>query len=47
MYEAARACIEENREGLDALTEALLERETLDGEEVRRIVAIRRERMAA
>jgi cell division protease FtsH len=47
MYEAARACIEENRAGLDALTEALLERETLDGDEVRRIVAVRQERLAA
>jgi cell division protease FtsH len=47
MYEAAKACIEQNRSALDALAEALLERETIDGDEVRRIVAIREERLAA
>ena len=47
MYEAAKACIEQNRAALDALTEALLERETIDGDEVRRIAAVREERLAA
>jgi cell division protease FtsH len=47
MYDAAKACIEQNRASLDALVEALLERETIDGDEVRRIVSIREERLAA
>jgi len=37
-YAEARKLLEANREGLDALTRALLDRETLDGEEVRRVV---------
>jgi cell division protease FtsH len=40
MYAAAKACIEENRDGLDALVDALLDQETIDGDEVRRIVAV-------
>lgn len=47
MYEAAKACIEDNREALDALADALLEHETIDGDEVRRIVAKKEERLAA
>jgi len=47
MYRAAKACIQENRGALDALVEALLEQETIDGEEVRRIVSLRNVRMAA
>lgn len=47
MYAAAKACIEHNRHRLDELVEALLERETIDGDEVRRIVCMRNERMAA
>ncbi len=47
MYEAAKACIQQNRHALDSLVEALLERETIDGEEVRRIVTIKEARMAA
>lgn len=38
-YARAKELLEANRTGLDALTKALLERETLDGDEVRRIVA--------
>jgi cell division protease FtsH len=47
MYDTARACIEQNRDALDALVDALLEHETIDGDEVRRIVAKREERLAA
>lgn len=47
MYAAAKACIEDNRDALDELVEALLERETVDGDEVRHIVCLRTERMAA
>jgi cell division protease FtsH len=47
MYTAAKACIEQNRGALDELVEALLERETIDGDEVRRIVCVTNERMAA
>src|SRR3712207_6227442 len=47
IYEAARACIEDNRDALDALTEALLEQETIEGDEVRRIVRKRQARLAA
>jgi cell division protease FtsH len=47
MYSAAKACIEENREALDALADALLEHETIDGDEVRQIVSKRDARMAA
>ncbi|HKG58509.1 MAG TPA: ATP-dependent zinc metalloprotease FtsH [Pyrinomonadaceae bacterium] len=38
-YERAKAIIEENRETLIRLAECLLERESLDGVEIRRIVA--------
>jgi cell division protease FtsH len=38
-YERARALILENRDGLDRLALALLERETLDGLQVRRVIA--------
>jgi cell division protease FtsH len=47
MYEAAKACIQQNRQALDNLVEALLERETIDGDEVRRIVDVKEARMAA
>jgi cell division protease FtsH len=47
MYAAAKACIEHNRNALDELVEALLERETIEGDEVRRIVATGEERLAA
>jgi cell division protease FtsH len=47
MYDAAKACIEENRGALDALTDALLEHETIEGDEVRRIVLRREARLAA
>ena len=47
MYEAAKACVEDNRDALDALTEALLEHETIDGDEVREIVSRRQARLAA
>jgi cell division protease FtsH len=47
MYAAAKTCIEHNRNALDELVEALLERETIEGDEVRRIVATREERLAA
>ncbi|WP_414473953.1 ATP-dependent metallopeptidase FtsH/Yme1/Tma family protein [Microvirga sp. M2] len=47
MYAAAKACIEDNREGLDALVEALLEHETIEGDEVRRIVSPTQRRLAA
>ncbi|MCB5176495.1 ATP-dependent zinc metalloprotease FtsH [Microvirga lenta] len=47
MYAAAKTCIEHNRGALDTLVEALLERETIDGDEVRRIVSLADERMAA
>src|SRR2546423_7822532 len=38
-YQRARAIIEENRDTMVRLAEALLERETLDGVQIRRIVA--------
>jgi cell division protease FtsH len=47
MYAAAKACIERNREALDMLVEALLESETIDGDEVRRIISVKDDRMAA
>ncbi len=47
MYAAAKACIEDNREALDALVDALLEHETIEGDEVRRIVSPSRRRLAA
>ena len=47
MYDAAKACIVENRRALDALTEALLEHETIEGDEVRRIVLKQEARLAA
>ena len=47
MYEAAKACVEDNRDALDALTEALLEHETIDGDEVREIVSQRQALLAA
>ena len=47
MYSAAKACIEENRGGLDALVIALLQHETIDGDEVRRIVAVNEAKLAA
>ncbi|MBM6580311.1 ATP-dependent zinc metalloprotease FtsH [Microvirga sp. BT689] len=47
MYDAAKACIEDNRDALDGLTEALLEHETIEGDEVRRIVLKQRTRLAA
>jgi cell division protease FtsH len=47
MYDSAKACIEDNRDALDALTEALLEHETLEGDEVRRIVVMQKARLAA
>jgi cell division protease FtsH len=47
MYAAAKTCIEHNRDALDELVEALLEHETIEGDEVRRIVATREERLAA
>jgi cell division protease FtsH len=47
MYEAAKTCIEDNRDALDALTKALLEHETIEGDEVRQIVATQETRLAA
>jgi len=47
MYAAAKACIEDNRESLDALVDALLEHETIEGDEVRRIVSLSERRLAA
>ncbi|MEE1613923.1 ATP-dependent zinc metalloprotease FtsH [Microvirga sp. CF3016] len=47
MYAAAKTCIEDNRDALDALTEALLEHETIDGDDVRAIVAKQETRLAA
>jgi cell division protease FtsH len=47
MYAAAKACIEDNRDALDALTGALLEHETIDGDDVRAIVAKQETRLAA
>jgi len=47
MYAAAKACIEDNRDALDALAEALLEHETIEGDEVRAIVTKRETRLAA
>jgi cell division protease FtsH len=47
MYAAAKACIEDNRDALDALTKALLEHETIEGDEVRQIVAKQETRLAA
>ncbi len=47
MYDAAKTCIEENRGALDDLTDALLEHETIEGDEVRRIVLRREARLAA
>jgi cell division protease FtsH len=47
MYAAAKACIEDNRDALDALTEALLDHETIEGDEVRQIVAKQETRLAA
>jgi cell division protease FtsH len=47
MYEAAKTCIEDNRDALDALTKALLEHETIEGDEVRQIVAKQETRLAA
>src|SRR5262245_63667555 len=38
-YERAKAIIEENRDTMIRLAECLLERESLDGVEIRRIVA--------
>lgn len=46
-YAAAKACIEDNREALDALVDALLEHETIEGDEVRRIVCLSETRLAA
>ena len=47
MYAAAKACIEDNRPALDALVEALLEHETIEGDEVRRIASMSERRLAA
>ncbi|WP_445503208.1 ATP-dependent zinc metalloprotease FtsH [Microvirga sp. G4-2] len=47
MYAAAKACIEDNREALDALVDALLEHETIEGDEVRRIISLSERRLAA
>ncbi|QRM31220.1 ATP-dependent zinc metalloprotease FtsH [Microvirga sp. VF16] len=47
MYAAAKTCIEDNRDALDALTEALLEHETIEGDEIRAIVAKQETRLAA
>jgi cell division protease FtsH len=47
MYAAAKTCIEDNRDALDALTTALLEHETIEGDEVRQIVAKQETRLAA
>jgi len=47
MYETAKACIEQNRSSLDALVAALLEHETIDGEEVRRLATVRKTKLAA
>jgi cell division protease FtsH len=47
MYSAAKACIEDNRESLDALVDALLAHETIEGDEVRRIVSLSERRLAA
>jgi cell division protease FtsH len=47
MYAAAKACIEDNRNALDALVDALLKHETIEGDEVRRIVSLSERRLAA
>ncbi|MFL5025427.1 MAG: ATP-dependent zinc metalloprotease FtsH [Microvirga sp.] len=47
MYAAAKTCIEDNRDALDALTKARLEHETIEGDEVRQIVAKQETRLAA
>jgi cell division protease FtsH len=47
MYAAAKACIEDNRDALDALADALLEHETIVGDEVRRIASLSERRLAA
>jgi cell division protease FtsH len=47
MYAAAKACIEDNRDALDSLVDALLEHETIEGDEVRRIVSHRKARLVA
>ncbi|WP_244510560.1 ATP-dependent zinc metalloprotease FtsH [Microvirga guangxiensis] len=47
MYASAKACIEDNRDALDALVDALLEDETIEGDEVRRIVARSETKLAA
>jgi cell division protease FtsH len=47
MYAAAKSCIKDNRDALDALTEALLEHETIEGDDVREIVAKQETRLAA
>ena len=47
MYAAAKSCIEDNRDALDALTEALLEQETIEGDDVREIVSRQQARLAA
>jgi cell division protease FtsH len=47
MYAAAKTCIEDNRDALDDLTKALLEHETIEGDEVRQIVAKQETRLAA
>ncbi len=47
MYAAAKVCIEDNREALDDLVDALLEHETIEGDEVRRIVSLSETRLAA
>jgi cell division protease FtsH len=47
MYAAAKSCIEDNRDALDALVDALLAHETIEGDEVRRIVSRSETRLAA
>lgn len=47
MYAAAKTCIEENRTALDALVDALLDHETIEGDEVRRIVSRQETKLAA
>lgn len=47
MYAAAKACIAANRDALDALTDALLEHETIEGDDIRAIVAKEEARLAA
>ncbi len=47
MYDAAKACIEDNQGALEDLVEALLEHETIDGDEVRRIVSRPQAKLAA